>query len=123
MMKKNNLLLEDFIKFVPEFMLDQACESCAKRWELRQQKYKVVRNAENLIEDLRQLFVRFLYSDPTFTDPKKKAQAISYANKILNFVKDDVVNVLLQVGKERHEILDDLKLVVRIRVSEYMRLV
>ena len=122
-MAKKNLLLEDFIKFVPEFMLDQACESCAKRWELKQQRYKVVKNSEDLAEDLRQLFVKFLYSDPMFTDSKKKAQAISYANKILNLIKDDVMNVLFQVGKERHEILGDLKAVVRIRVSEYMRLV
>ena len=44
-------------------------------------------------------------------------------NMRVNLVKEDVVNVLLQVGKDRPEILDDLKSVVRIRVSEYMRLV
>lgn len=122
-MSKNNLLLEDFTKFVPEFMLHQACESCVKRWEKDHKIYKHRDNSNKFVEDLRQLFIRFLFNDPMFTDKAKKNEAMANAQRILNLVYDDIVKVLTQVGKERADIHNDIKVVIQLRVSEYMRLV
>jgi hypothetical protein len=53
----------------------------------------------------------------------KKDRAIKNANIILELLRDDVVKILMQRGKQRSEILDDLKAAITIRVSSYMRLV